>query len=278
MLNESDTMNFVENGWLRQWLEHARAGARVGIVTDVDGTISPLAPTPQAARVTPKSRDLLRRLAGQITLVAAVSGRAADDLYERVNLPELVYIGSHGLERWHDGKIEASLIALSYLPALERVIAAIEPHMQSGMVLENKRVSLALHYRAVDDPAAVYAELAPIIAHASHANGLSYMEGKMVFEVLPDIQVDKGSALASLVHDYALSAAFYIGDDVTDAAALRMARELRQTEKGLFFGVGVKSSDTPASVQENADFMVDGVHGVEALLEWLSTALSASST
>lgn len=278
MRNESDTMNFSGNVWLNQWLERARSGARAGIVTDVDGTISPVAPTPQAASVTPKSRALLHELAGRVALVAAVSGRAADDLYERVNLPELVYIGSHGLERWHDGEIEASPAALSYRPALERVIAVIEPRMRSGMVLEDKRVSVALHYRAVDDPAAVYAELAPIISHVSRANGLGYMEGKMVFEILPNIQVDKGSAFARLLDDYRLDAAFYIGDDVTDAAALKMARELRLKGKGLFFGIGVKSSDTPAVVQENADLLVDGVHGVEALLEWLATAFSASAT
>lgn len=278
MEKESQTMNFAENAALREFVRRAHTGQRLGIVTDMDGTISPVAPTPDAARVTPKSRDLLRQLATQVTLVAAVSGRGAGDLHEHIDLPELIYVGSHGLERWQDGEMMVIPEALAYRPALERVIAALEPHMQPGMVMEDKRVTLAIHYRATPDPTAAREALAPLIAQASRANGLGFFEGRMVFEVMPEIQVDKGHAFARLIDDYALEAAVYVGDDVTDAAALRMAKTLRQGGKCYALGVGVESAETPAQVQESADFLVAGVSGVEDMLGWLSSALSASST
>ena len=211
--------------------------------------------------MTTKSRDLLRRLSGQIALVAAMSGRGADDLRERVGLDELVYVGNHGLERWHDGQIDALPAALAYRPALERVIETIKPHMQPGMFLQDKRITASFHYRKTANPAAVRAELLPLIEQASHANGLGFFEGKMVFEVLPELKVDKGSAFARLIEDYALDGALYLGDDVTDAAALRMAQALRRDGKCYAVGIGVASDETPAVIQESADVLVEGVAG-----------------
>ncbi len=270
------TVTFVQSDALNELIRRTRNGGRLGVVTDMDGTISPLVPTPDAAEVTPKSRALLQRLSGQIALVAAISGRGADDLRERVGLNELVYVGNHGMERWHDGQIDVLPAALAYRPALERVIEAIRPQMQAGMVLQDKRITASFHYRKTADPAAVRAELLPLIEQAAHDNGLGFFEGKMVFEVLPELKVDKGSAFADLIRDYALDGALYLGDDVTDAAALRMAQTLRRDGKCYAVAIGVASDETPKVVQESADVLVEGVTGVESLLEWLSNALSAS--
>ncbi len=271
-------MDFAANELLREWVERGRAGERVGLVTDVDGTISPLAPTPTEAQVTPTSRDLLRRLAGQIALVAAISGRAADDLHDRVGLPELIYVGNHGMERWHDGRVEELPAARAARPALQKVIDAISGRLLPGMILEDKRVTISIHYRLAADPAAVQAEFAPLIAQVSRENGLSFFQGKMIFEVRPLLDVDKGTAFAQLIADYELEAAIYLGDDVTDADALRKAQALRAAGSCFAVGVGVESAETPSVVQESADLLVTGVSGVEFCLVWLSNALSASRT
>ncbi|MFN8564045.1 MAG: trehalose-phosphatase [Anaerolineae bacterium] len=269
-------MDFWQNDLLREWVERGRAGERVGLVTDVDGTISPIAPTPDAAQVPPRSRDLLRRLAGRLALVAAVSGRAADDLSARVGVPGLVYVGNHGLERLRDGESEALPEAIAARPALERVIAALRSRLLPGMILEDKGVTLSIHYRQSADPAAVEAAFAPLVEQISRENGLRYFRGKMIFEVRPAVEVNKGTAFARLIAEYALAAAMYIGDDVTDADALIMARSLRRAGTCFALGVGVESDDTPAVLQDNADVLVSGVSGVEALLDWLLSTLSAS--
>ncbi len=76
-----------------------------GIITDMDGTISPIVDQPDAAQITPRSRELLQALSEHFELVAVVSGRSAADVHQRVGLPDLVYVGNHGLERWEDGEI-----------------------------------------------------------------------------------------------------------------------------------------------------------------------------
>ena len=86
---------------------------RFGLITDVDGTISPIVDVPDEARVTPRNLELLAELEAHLTLTAVVSGRSAEDVYNRVGLPGLVYIGNHGMEQWQDGKVIVSPTAMS---------------------------------------------------------------------------------------------------------------------------------------------------------------------
>jgi trehalose 6-phosphate phosphatase len=274
MQRETETIDFAANPALVELVERTRAGQRVGLVTDFDGTISPIAPTPDAAEITPKNRDLLYHLTDQLTLVAAVSGRAVDDLHVKVALPGVIYIGNHGLERWQKGWIDVLPAALSYRPRLRRAIDQLTPHMQPGMILQDKRITVALHYRQTPDPDATREQLRPLVEQIARDNGLRFIQGKRVMEVLPDIRVNKGSALGFLVEDYTLDAAVFLGDDVTDADALKAARDLRETGKYVL-GIGVASEETPASVQLHADLLVPGVAGVEAFLEWFYNSITS---
>ncbi len=269
-------VNFVQNDLLRELVARGRSGQRVGLITDIDGTISPMAETPQAAQVTPTSRDLLRRLGDQLALVAAISGRAAANAREKVGLPEMVYVGNHGLERWHEGHIDVPPEAAAARPAIEQVIAALQPHIAPGMIIEDKGVTLAIHYRTTADPAGVQAAIAPLLERLCRDLGLRLAPGKLSFEVRPAVDLHKGTAFTRLVSDYTLAAAVYLGDDVTDADALRAARDLRHAGICFAVGIGVESDETPAPVQEAADLLVSGVPGVEAFLGWFSNALSAS--
>jgi trehalose-phosphatase len=100
----------------------------------------------------------------------------------------------------------------------------------------------------------------------------------MVFELRPPIQSNKGTAFYHLVQQYRLDAAVYLGDDTTDADALRMARQLRQAGTCYALGLGVASDHTPSVVRDSADLMINGVQDVEAFLSWLLNACMASST
>lgn len=89
----------------------------------------------------------------------------------------------------------------------------------------------------------------------------------------------KGVALAGLIDDYDLDAVLFIGDDVTDSDAMRIASQMRADGLCYAVGIGVMSGDdTPEEVQVSADMFVSGVGGVEALLALLASDLSASST
>ncbi len=251
---------------------------RLGLVTDVDGTISPIVSEPEAAQVTGRSRELLRALQVHLALVAVVSGRSVKDVRNRVALPGVVYLGNHGLERWEDNRVVPAPQAAAFRPALEAAMEALGPQQMPGMQIEDKGATLSIHYRQTADPAAVAEKFAPLLREIAASHGLSFFQGRMVFELRPPLEVNKGTAFRGLVIERELDAAVYIGDDTTDVDALRMARQLRQEQRCYCLGLGVESPDIPDAVRATADLLVSGVSGVESFLAWLLTARSASST
>ncbi len=252
---------------------------RLGLVTDVDGTISLLVDQPDAARLTPRSRELLAALRDHITLVAALSGRSARDLQTIVDLPGIQLIGNHGMEWWRDGQIEIAPAAAGYRPALEIAIEAVRAQQIPGVFVEDKGVTLAFHYRRAADPAAAAEWLAGLLAEIAGAHHLKLSQGNMIFELRPPVDINKGSAFRQLIETYHLDAAVYLGDDTTDLDALRMARQLRDGGVCWAVGLGVASDHTPPAMLTAADLMLSGVQEVETFLDWLlSNASRASST
>ena len=251
---------------------------RIGIITDVDGTVSPIVSQPDAATVTPRNRELLIKLQKKLALVAVVSGRAAADVHERVGIPELVYVGNHGLERWIGDGVDIPETVQQFRPQMESVRDLLRERTLPGMLVEDKIATLSVHYRNAENPEVAASLFQPIIHAISEKHGLRVHEGRMIFEVRPPLDINKGTAFRALVEDYQLNTALYLGDDVTDVDALNMARHLR--EIGVCYGVaiGVESADgdTPPSVCQASDFLVDGVTGVEAFFDWFLKALSAS--
>jgi trehalose 6-phosphate phosphatase len=252
--------------------------SRFGLITDVDGTISPIVDVPDEARVTPRNLELLANLRAQLTLTAVVSGRSAEDVHQRVGLPGLVYVGNHGMERWQEGQVIVSPTAAAYRGNLTAAIPEIKKVLVEGMRFEDKGATLSVHYRQASDPEQVADTLTPTMQSIAKQHGLHLTQGRMVFEFRPPVEIDKGTAFEELVKSYQLEAAFYIGDDTTDVAVFHTARHLREAGKCLAYGLGVESQGTPQVVLTEADYLVQEVAGVESFLDWLSSALTASST
>ncbi len=251
---------------------------RLGLITDVDGTISPIVSDPDAAQVTTRCRDVLGALVPQITLVAAISGRAVADVRDRVGLPGMVYIGNHGLEWWAAGTIQLAPGAAAARSALEAALNEARHHLVPGVSIEDKGVTASIHYRQAADPPSAAAALLPELRRIAAAHHLRLFQGRMVFELRPPIDINKGSALLRLVSEHRLEGALYLGDDTTDIDALRAARQLRHDGTCFALGVGVESSGTPTALRENADLMAFGIQDVESLLTWLLNARMASSS
>lgn len=266
-------MDFANHPLFSQWITYKR----LGVITDMDGTLSPIVPVPADAKPTERSRELLKALAMQLPLVAVVSGRAVSDLRERVGLPELVYYGNHGFERWHDGQVEVVPEVQPYLPALQTMLQAVSAIARPGMLVENKGATLSVHYRQTENPEDSARYLEPQLQALADRHQLRLFSGRRVFEVRPPVDIHKGTAFRALVSQYQLDAAVYIGDDTTDADALRAAREMRDSGACYAVAVGVESPDTPPLVRAAADVLVAGIGGVESFLGWLS-ANRASST
>lgn len=249
-----------------------------GLLTDIDGTISPIAPMPDAARVSPLARAVLQRLARQLDLVAVISGRAAADAAALVGLPELIYVGNHGLELAHGDRVEPVAEAAAYIDAIDAVLRAAQERIAlPGVLFENKGVTATIHYRLTEQPAQAGQQIGAILEQMIAQHGLALTPGRMVWELRPPLRIDKGTAARRLVTEFGLRSVIFLGDDRTDADAFRALRELREQGVCAALNVGVAAAETPAVVRELADVMVEGVAGVEQLLARISAIVAATT-
>lgn len=244
--------------------------ARFGIITDFDGTLSPIVDDPAAATIHPASHAVLTALVADLPLVALVSGRGAADVQRLAQIEGAVVVGNHGMERWENGTVAVPPHVAAYRPNLEAVLAALKPHLVEGMQVEDKGATASVHYRRTAHPLETQAKLRPILGDLVAAHGMALHAGKMVFELRPPLDLDKGTTFAALIAEFGLDAAIYVGDDVTDADALRKAGDLRAAGACYALGIGVQHpDDTPSAVLESADLLTDGVADTAAFFGWL---------
>ncbi|WP_026369730.1 trehalose-phosphatase [Kallotenue papyrolyticum] len=250
-----------------QHLASVLAARPCGLLTDIDGTISPIAPTPEAAQVSPAAREYLRALARHLALVGVVSGRAAADAAALVGLPELVYVGNHGLEIWRGGSAQPMPEALPYVPLIARVLDEARAAINlPGVIVENKGVTGAVHYRLSTDPASAGPAIGALLRDLCARHGLKLTPGRMVWEIRPPLEADKGTAVRALAQQYGLRGLIFLGDDRTDADAFAVLRDLRRQGAALTLAIGVAADETPREVRELADVLVPGVAGAESVL------------
>ena len=174
----------------------AEEPSRAAILLDVDGTLAPIVPRPEDARVPPETQAELRRLHARYGLVACVSGRAGDDARRVVGVPELVYVGNHGLELAPEAPVWAARLR-QFLPRVD------------WPRIEDKGLSASLHYRDATDEEGAQAALAEVAAEARR-EGFTTRWGRKVLEVLPPLAADKGTAIRRLLEERRLDRAMRI--------------------------------------------------------------------
>jgi trehalose 6-phosphate phosphatase len=275
-----ESASFGDNASLVQRVVDLLRMGRAGLVTDVDGTISPIVEHPQDAQVLARARDALAGLSELLEVTAVVSGRRAGDARAMVGVDGLVYVGNHGLEVWtHAGGAEIVPEARPWVPRLAAVLDAIARQLpQAGILIENKGATGSLHYRLAADPERARRELLEILARRAITSGLRIEEGRMVINLLPPLTVTKGSAVTWLARTHGLQQLVYLGDDVTDAHAFRALAALRQTGQARTLSIGVVGRETPASIRQLADATVPSVEAVADLLCEALEQLRAGAT
>ncbi len=246
---------------------------------DIDGTISEIAPTPQQAFVTAACRNSLRALVPYFDVVAAVSGRSADDARAMIAVDGLIYIGNHGLEEWAGGSVLSRPDAEFYKSRIEEVLHELARRSQiAGVLIENKGVTASIHYRRATQPKVARAAILQAIQEVKAAKTLEVFEGKMVVELRPQVKGAKGSALRRLVEFYKLASVIYLGDDVTDVDAFIMLQKLRAARGLSTLAIAVLGFETPPQVLDHAEVTLDGVSEVERFLVWLAKEAAGKDT
>ncbi|MDQ3327264.1 MAG: trehalose-phosphatase [Chloroflexota bacterium] len=245
-----------------------------GLFTDIDGTISAVAPTPDEASVDPEAAELLAVLSSRLSVVAAITGRATEYARDMVGVPSLLYSGNHGLEEVVDGEVLLIPEVRPYAGRLGQIFAEARPNVTaSGLLWEEKSVTGTVHFRQSPDPVAAQEELIRVLRPVADRHGFVLHEGRMIIELRPEIELGKGAAARRIIERHGLHGCVFIGDDVTDVDAFRMLRAMRDAGQVAAVCVGVTSAETPASVLELADVTVPGVPGVIELLNWLERNL-----
>jgi trehalose 6-phosphate phosphatase len=206
------------------------------LLFDVDGTLAPIVPRPEDARVPASTRAELERLAGRYGLVACVSGRPANEARSVVGVATLTYVGEHGLE---------------LDPEAEGWAGRIHAFARgTGRTVEQKPLTAAFHYRNAPDREAARRELEEVEAEA-RAAGFRTRWGRLVLELLPPVDTSKRTAVSRLLERSGLRRALYAGDDTTDLDAFAGLDDLE-----LAVRVAVAAPESPAALSERADVVV----------------------
>lgn len=245
-----------------------------GLILDFDGTLAPIVDDPSASAMSGAARELLASLATRLALVAIVSGRPAAFLGERADVQAVRLLGLYGTEEWRDGVAVARAEASEWVPALDeardRLALGLVGH--HGVVLEDKGLAVALHWRNADDRDAANDFVVGLVEEVARDTGLAQEPGKFVAELRPPLGWDKGTAVQALVVEFSLRLPIYVGDDLGDLPALRAARAAG--------GVAVvvdHGTETPTPLRGEADLVLDGVTAVDELLRDLVVATAAAS-
>ena len=186
---------------------------------DFDGTLAPIVATPDLARVPLPVSSRLRKLRNGLQL-AVITGRSVHDVKPRLDFDPQFIIGNHGAE---DGLAERERALEAGLNPLRELLARRSDDLaRAGVSVEDKRLSVALHYRLSRDPQEAQNVIAQL--DSAHLEGVRIVPGKMVANVVHVDAPDKAQALLDLLRRCANDCAIFVGDDVNDEPVFRMAQ------------------------------------------------------
>ena len=204
-------------------------GTPLSVLLDVDGTLAPIAPRPEQAKVPADTCKALERLIEiPDAHVAIVTGRSVRDARRIVPLKGLGVIGNHGFEMLGEsGEVISEPAAISYLDVVREAAQRLGPLVKEihGIVLEDKQWTLSVHYRLAARPS--IPRVTEEVQRVGSDLGLRITRGKEVLELRPPLDVNKGTAAVLWVKRLGFSTAasvLYIGDDRTDEDAFRELR------------------------------------------------------
>jgi trehalose 6-phosphate phosphatase len=246
--------------------------ARSGLVLDFDGVLSPIVEDPTTSAMPERVAATLARLAPALGLLAVLSGRPAEFLADRVRVTGVRLLGSYGIEQIWDGVRRIDPEAAKWLGPVQEASRVLRDLLAAspGIRVEQKSVSVAVHWRQAPDRAAAADEVRRVTARIAAQTGLRLEPGKLVEELRPPLDVDKGSAVRVLAASEKLTTIAYAGDDLGDIPALLAVREA-----GGYALVVDHGSETDPRLLELADQTCDGTAGFAVWLAELADRIGA---
>jgi trehalose-phosphatase len=255
-------------------------GSPLLLLLDVDGTLAPIAPRPEYAVVPPETHHVVAQLAATPQVyVAIVSGRSAEDARRLVCVDGAWVVGNHGIETAPPNAPPAArddVAAFSDRIAIAAQRARSLADTIDGVIVEDKRWSLSVHYRLAHPR--IVPDLTKQIERVASDLGLRVTHGKEVLEVRPPVDVDKGTAVVALAQRLGAlgdeASILCAGDDRTDEDMFRNLRARQARAVTVHVGVD------PSTRQTEAEFSVADTDAMRELLERvlaIRTALRADA-
>lgn len=243
------------------------AGKQLAVFLDYDGTLTPIRARPEDAVISDSMREAVQRLAERVP-VCVVSGRDRKVVQELMGLDNLIVAGSHGFDIWSPdrGSIQREE-GVSFQNLLREVEAKLRAELSNipGALVEPKKSSVAVHFRLVSpEQQSRVQEIVDAILN-EHPAELKVTPGKMVFEIQPKLDWNKGKAVLYLLEALGLDrddvVPIYLGDDITDEDAFRAL-----AGRGISIFVGSADDPETANRTTNADYVLNTIGEVEEFL------------
>ncbi|MCF7870261.1 MAG: trehalose-phosphatase [Candidatus Omnitrophica bacterium] len=197
---------------------------------DYDGTLTPIVEKPDMAKISKSMQEAVKKLSQKYP-VSIVSGRRREDVQSLVGIEGLFYAGSHGFDIKGPDFQVIQPKAKEVIPLVSEIIKLFHSELDKieGVIVEEKKFSVAIHYRLVKKESQIkkIKELVDSVVN-NHKKDLRLLSGKKVFELLPNMEWDKGKAIRwiseSMKVDWQTTSVVYIGDDTTDEYAFSTIR------------------------------------------------------
>jgi trehalose 6-phosphate phosphatase len=248
--------------------EQVRKARHILFLSDFDGTLTPIVERPELASLNEDIHWLIEALVHQPRFtVGIVSGRALTDLKDKVNIRGLIYAGNHGFEIEGPGLNFINPLADEIRPYLRiiRQVLNMAVGTIKGVMVEDKGVTLSVHYRQAEEAAAK--NIGQLVEHTIKGpmtmGMVKVTRGKKVIEVRPAVNWDKGKAIRLLMKRYGKGGRFsgllpvYLGDDLTDEDGFRTIEK---------YGSGITVHIGESGFESSARYYLKSPYEVEKFL------------
>lgn len=238
---------------------HAFATGSTLHAFDLDGTLAPIVADPAGIAIQDEVRQCLIQLNGMAP-VAVITGRSRADALNHLGFNPHCLVGNHGAEGL-PGEDAAGQDFIRLCQGWKEQLALLLPHMSaSGISLEDKGETIALHYRHAPDTSKARGSIRDAIARLTPAPRV--VSGIFVENIAPQDAPHKGAALEILMGHLGCHRAIFVGDDVTDEDVFRLGNPA-------ILGIRVEKDGGSA-----AGFYLQGQHEIIQLLHEMITLLN----
>ena len=241
-----------------------------GLITDMDGTISPIPYDFLQTPIPPPTLPQLAELVSHFDLLAVVSGRTSSAVKDIVNIKGIKYIGHYGMELWDNDRAILHPDAEAYVPSMRALVKELEPlNSIEGLIIQDKWATISIHYHMCPQPQIAKQQTLDLLMKSPHIKNLSVMDEKTNIGIVPRVDIDKGTAVTTLIEQYRLSGAIYLGDDIGDLPAFRAIHRAKRNRRFDGLAILVTGALTAQDMLAEVDYTLDGVRETETLLQWL---------